>query len=70
MGFLFVDKIYENGVVVSEITEDYYKKGMELLNSNCQYLGDNLVYIRARTLENVRFDEWKTVRDSDFMVTI
>lgn len=70
VGFLFVDKIYENGVVVSEITEDYYKKGMELLNSNCQYLGDNLVYIRARTLENVRFDEWKTVRDSDFMVTI
>lgn len=70
MGFLFVDKIYENGVVVSEISENDYKKGMELLNSNCQYLGDNLVYIRARKLEDVRFDNWKTVRDSDLVVTI
>lgn len=70
IGFLFVDKIYENGVVVSKISEDDYKKGMELLNSNCQYIADNLVYIRARKLEEVKFDDWKVVRDSDFVVTI
>ncbi len=70
VGFLFVDKIYENGDVVSEISEDDYKKGMDLLNSNCQYLGDNLVYIRARKLEDVNFDEWKIVRDSRLEVTV
>lgn len=43
--------------MVSEISEDDYKKWMELLNSNCQYMADNLVYIRARKLEEVKFDE-------------
>ena len=67
---MFVDKITEEGRVISEITEDDYKKGTELLNNNCQYLGDNLVYIRARNLEDVKFDEWKIVRDSDLKVTV
>lgn len=70
VGFLFVDKIYENGDVVSEISEDDYKKGMDLLNSNCQYLGDNIVYIRARKLEDINFDEWKIVRGSGLEVTV
>lgn len=70
VGFLLVDEIYENDKVVSKISENDYKKGMELLNNNCQYLGDNLVYIRARRLEDVNLDEWKVVRDSNLVVTI
>ncbi len=70
VGFLFVDKIINDDVVISEITEDEYSIGMELLNENCQYLGDNVVYIRAKTLEKVNFDEWKVVRDSGLKVTI
>ena len=60
----------EEGKIVSEITEKDYETGMKLINNNCQYLGDNLVYIRAKTIDEVKFDEWKIVRDSGLKVTI
>ena len=38
----------------------------ELLNSNCQYLGDNLVYIRARKLEDASKHGTKIIYEKDF----
>ena len=70
VGFLFVDKIFDEEVLISEITEADYKQGMEILNKNCQYMGDNIVYIRAKTLEKVKFDNWKILRDSELRPTI
>ena len=70
VGFLFVDKIFNDDNLISEITETDYVQGMKLLNENCQYLGDNIVYIRAETIENIDFERWNILRDSELRLTI
>lgn len=69
VGFLLVDEIYVDGVLDSGISESDYEDAVELLNDSCQYLGDNIVYIRKKTIEEVDFKNWEKIRDSGLKLT-
>lgn len=69
IGFLLIDEIYIDGKLDSGISENDYKKAIRLLDDNCQYLGDNVVYIRKRTIEEIDFNTWQIVRDSELRLT-
>ena len=72
VGFLFVDRTYDNnGELVSFITDKDYDEGMRLLRSKLRsirskYSESDLketLYIRAKTADNLILDNWKKIED-------
>ena len=74
VGFLFVDRTYDNnGKLVSFITDKDYYEGMRLLRSELRsirskYSESDLketLYIRAKTTDNLILDNWKKIADNE-----
>lgn len=74
VGFLFVDRTYDNnGELVSFITDKDYYEGMRLLRSKLhsiesQFSESDLketLYIRAKNTDNFILDNWKKIADNE-----
>lgn len=74
VGFLFVDRTYDNnGELVSFITDKDYYEGMRLLRSKLhsiesQFSESDLketLYIRAKNTDNLILDNWKKIADNE-----
>ena len=69
IAFLFVDRVVdENGNVESCITEDDYSKAMVMFD-NIGVNPNEVLYLRFKTPEKVKLDNWRPIENSRLQLT-